>query len=189
MPASTKYRETTTYKSYNDTYYSRVYTDRKQYMNTSTAYDIPTAYPQRKTTHKPASKTKQKTSASKRIDARYIKIYMIAAVVVVLCFTMIYRQSVILESNQNIKALEKEYTSLVAANQAMKSKIDTSLEMGEIEKFAREELGMMKPETGQIFYVDMNMEDTGSSGSVSDSGMISVSGIQGALVNAFRVLK
>ncbi|MEE1048956.1 MAG: septum formation initiator family protein [Clostridia bacterium] len=189
MPASTKYRESTnTYKSY-DTYYNRIYTDRKQYLNTSTAYDIPTAYPERKNVRKPAAKTAKRTASSKRMDARYMKVYMIAAVFVILCFTMIYRQTVILESNQQIKALEKEYSALVAANQAMQSKIDTSLEMGEIEKFAREELGMMKPETGQVFYVDMNMEDTGSLGSVTESGMTAISGIQGTLVNAFRVLK
>lgn len=189
MPASTKYRESTnTYKSY-DTYYNRTYTERKQYLNTSTAYDIPTTYPERRNVRKSVAKAPERKASSKGIDIRYIKVYLIAAIVVILCFTMIYRQTVILESNQQIKALEKEYSAIIASNQAMQSKIDTSLEMGEIEKFAREELGMMKPETGQVFYVDMDMEDTGSSGSVDESGMTVISGIQGTLVNAFRVLK
>lgn len=190
MPASTKYREqSNTYKSY-DAYYNRAYAERKQYMNTSTAYDIPASYPDRvRTAKQPTGVKRKKSTAKPAVNYKFVRVCLLAAAFVMLCFTIIYRQTVILESNQEIKKLEKEYSALLATNQAMQSKIDMSLEMGEVEKYAREELGMMKPETGQIFYVDMQMEDAGGKGNVSESGMTALSGIQGTLVNAFRVLK
>lgn len=184
MP-TTKYREKNT--NY-DTYYSKAYTERKQYMNISTAYEIPPTYPKRE-----AERQMERTSAKRRkaktsADTRRARMCLVAAAFIFLCFTLIYRQTVILESNQELKKLETQYAEILASNQAMQSKIDMSLEMGEVEKFAREKLGMMKPESGQMFYVDMQMEDAGGKGSVGESGVTAISGIQGTLVNAFRVL-
>lgn len=186
MPA-TKYRERNT--NY-DAYYSKAYTERKQYMNmnVSTAYEIPPTYPKREVERQAERTNAKKSKAKSSVDTRRVRICFAVATFVFLCFTLIYRQTVILESNQELKKLETQYAELLASNQAMQSKIDMSLEMGEVEKFAREKLGMMKPESGQMFYVDMQMEDVGGKGSVSESGMTAISGIQGTLVNAFRVL-
>ena len=136
------------------------------YTNSSTAYDIPAAYPER--TAEPKQPTKRKDAVRTRSVGKtrssFARVMLIALGVLLISFTIIYRQSVILESNQRIKELEKELAALNSANQSMQTKIDMEIEMGEVEKRAREELGMMKPESNQMFYIDMNMPDSGSKG-------------------------
>ena len=136
------------------------------YVNSSAAYDIPAAYPER--TAEPKQPTKRQGAAQTRsvgkTQSGFVRIMLIALGVLLISFTIIYRQSVILESNQRIKELEKELAALNSANQSMQTGIDMEIEMGEVEKRAREELGMMKPESNQMFYIDMNMPDSGSKG-------------------------
>lgn len=193
MPTSTKYREKSTTYGTQNFYDSRTYSGRRQYQNTSSAYDYPTFYPERRTSVQtktkvaaPAREREPKTNARARVSA--IRACAVAVLAFILCFSVIYRYSIILESNQEIKALEKQYEGLLSENQILQGKIDRYLEMGEVEKIAREQLGMMKPETHQIFYIDIKMDDMGGSGSiVSNEGAGVISGTPGALVNAFRV--
>lgn len=194
MPTYTRDRERnytrTSYNLYNSSSYSRKY-----YSNTSTAYEIPMTYPERVKTpaNRPVQKPKSRTAQEKRATSSKTGIIRVCTVLMlafVLCCAVVYRYAVILECNQEIKALEKQYETILSENQVMQGKIDRSLEVGEIEKVAREELGMMKPEAYQIFYIDMDMQDMGSAGSASsnqNSGALV--GIPGTLVNAFRVLK
>ena len=70
----------------------------------------------------------------------------------------------------------------------MQVKIDGKLEKGEIEKIAREELGMMAPESYQVFYIQMDMQDGGDGHNDNKSGD-AVLGTPGTLINAFKVLK
>ena len=194
MPTYTRDRETnytrTSYNQYDNSAYSRKY-----YSNTSTAYEIPMTYPERVKTPsgRPEQKTKKTVAQERKATYSKAEIVKVCAVLVlafVLCCSVVYRYAVILECNQEIKALEKQVDAILSENQVMQGKIDRSLEVGEIEKVAREELGMMKPEAYQIFYIDMDMQDVGSSGSAKaaqSSGALV--GIPGTLVNAFRVLK
>ncbi len=193
MPTSTKYREkSNTYVTHNF-YDSRTYSGRRQYQNTSSAYDYPTFYPERmapvQTKPKVAAPERERAAgADARVRASAIRACAIAVLAFILCFSVIYRYSVILESNQEIKALEKQYEGILSENQIMQGKIDRYLEMGEVEKIAREQLGMMKPETYQIFYIDIKMDDLGGNGSTASSESAgAITGTPGALVNAFRV--
>ncbi len=191
VPATTKSREkTNTYRN-QSTYYGRAADDKRLYANASSAYDMPLTYPERRARPSKSSAIERNRKSSPykaRVNKNASRVFVFVAFLAALCFFVIYRQTVILESNQEIKRLEKEYTALLSSNQAMQSEIDMWLEMGEVEKYAREELGMIKPETNQIFYIDMDMEDISGEGSVSSSAANAVSGIQGSLVNAFRVL-
>lgn len=193
MPTSTKYREkSNTYGTHN-LYDSRTYSGRRQYQNTSSAYDYPPFYPERmvpaQTKPKAAAPARERAAkADARVRAGAIRACAVAVLAFILCFSVIYRYSIILESNQEIKALEKQYEGILSENQILQGKIDRYLEMGEVEKIAREELGMMKPETYQIFYIDMQMDDLGGTGSTaSKEGVGAIAGTPGALVNAFRV--
>ena len=193
MPTSTKYREkSNTYVTHNF-YDSRTYSGRRQYQNTSSAYDYPTFYPERmapvQTKPKAAVPARERAArADARVRASAIKACAVAVLAFILCFSVIYRYSLILESNQEIKALEKQYEGILSENQILQGKIDRYLEMGEVEKIARQQLGMMKPETYQIFYIDIKMDDLGGNGSTaSNEGVGAIAGTPGALVNAFRV--
>ena len=193
MPTSTKYREKSTTYGTQNFYDSRTYSGRRQYQNTSSAYDYPTFYPERmspvQTKPKAAAPARERAAkADARVRVRAIRACAVAVLAFILCFSVIYRYSVILECNQEIKALEKQYEGIVSENQLLLGKLDRYLEMGEVEKIAREQLGMMKPETYQIFYIDIQMDDLGGSGSTaSNEGTGAIAGTPGALINAFRV--
>lgn len=187
VPTPTRTRErSNTHKSYN-TYYDRALSGKGVYANTSSAYEIPSAYPERSVRKTPAPSQGKKTQT--KTGRVTVRAFAFIVVLVALCCSVIYRQTVILENNQEIKKLQKEYAAVLASNQAMQAKIDMWLETGEVEKYAKEELGMIKPQTNQTFYIDMHLEDMSGEGSVSASAASAVSGIQGSLVNAFRVLK
>ena len=105
-----------------------------------------------------------------------------------MCCLMIYRYAMILETNDTIEKLNDTIAEAEAKNQALSAKIDRGLEVGALEEYATEELGMIRPDNAQVFYIDMQMEDTSYSPEESDEGVI-LQGTTGALVNAFRVLK
>ena len=94
---------------------------------------------------------------------------------------------------QSIETLKVRKTTLEYLRQngfkTVEDIIDKQLEMGEIEKYAREELGMMKAESYQKFYIDMNMPDEGTAVKSENRAQNAVSGVPGTLMNAFRVLK
>ncbi len=196
MPAPTKYKNNSyTYNSRNLYSSDRVYSDRMYTGTSSTAYDIPVRYPRTRVTPKTTpevekmpnrSKSDKKASVSR---AKMTKVVMLVGVLFILCITVLYRYGIILTCNQQIKELEAQRNEILASNQAAQAKIDKQFEMNEIEKYAKENLGMMKPQSYQIFYIDMNMGDESGEGTISKTSPGALTGVSGTLVNAFRVLK
>lgn len=107
--------------------------------------------------------------------------------VVMLCSLMIYRYAMILETNSMIDDLNEQMTQLEYDNQYLAAKLESNLELGTLEKYATEELGMMHPETSQIFYVDVNMQDEAVMEETEVKG--NLQGVPGALMHAICVLK
>lgn len=194
MPTPTGYSNRTnsygSQSSYNRQNYSgNVYSGR-----TSTAYDIPRYYPDSRTvspvTDKPRQAEVRKAVPKKKSFSRETRRTVAAiGLLFVLCITVLYRYAMILSSNQEIRELEKRYNTLLTDNQTMQAKLDRQLELGEVERYAREELGMMKAESYQKFYIDMNMPDGGIAADSKNGAKSAVSGVPGTLMNAFRVLK
>ena len=184
MPTDYKYeKRTSTYKPYNDA---------RTYGNISSAPKLPYTYPNanpKKVSRPPAKQTVDIQDIIIRNKKSVFKLIVGLAVLMLLCLTMVFRFSVILTQNQNIKELEKDYNDLLASNQAMQAQIDKQLEIDEIEKYAKENLGMMKAQSYQTYYVNMQMEDSGSVGTIGKGQPNTVVGIPGTLMNAFRVLK
>ena len=191
VPAPTKYKNNSyTYNSRN------LYSSDRMYTGTSsTAYDIPVRYPRTKVAPKTTpevekipnrSKPDKKANVSR---ANVTKVFMLVGVLFILCITVLYRYGIILTCNQQIKELEAQRNEILASNQAAQAKIDKQFEMNEIEKYAKENLGMMKPQSYQIFYIDMNMGDESGEGTISKTSSGALTGVSGTLVNAFRVLK
>ncbi len=175
MPSVTQYRERTV------NYRTKAYDYRSLYTGTNTAYDIPVSYPKRTPQPKPAQKAHTQNKNIVRAAAAFLAF-------VAICFTVICRYAIILESNQKITSLEKQYEQMLSSNQVLQTKIDKGIEMGEVERFAKNELGMMRPENHQIFYIDIEMEDLSSKKQTLPEKS-PISGTPGALVNAFSVLK
>lgn len=176
----------------NTNVYSSRYTSGTA-QRTNTAYDLTTygtaaeVAPKRRETVKkptaPAHKANVVVDKNKMRRIVTASILVFAAAMVILC-----RYVSILNGNRTISELEKQYSEVMSRNQAMQVKIDGKLEKGEIEKTAREELGMMAPESYQVFYIQMDMQDGGADSGDSKSGD-AVLGTPGTLMNAFRVLK
>lgn len=165
------------------------------YSGTSTAYDFPIRYPEVKPTPGTSNDVRKKTSSDTKSKqnrasrSKVTKTVILVGVLFLLCITVLYRYGIILTCNQQIKQLEAQRDEILASNQAARAKIDKQFEMNEIEKYAKENLGMMKPQSYQIFYIDLNMKDEGSDGTVTNTSSGTLSGVPGVLVNAFRVLK
>lgn len=194
MPAPTKYRSKNNAYRNNSAYkYDRVYS------GTGTVYDIPTVSQEpevrRRKEPKPEIVDTNKNEKGLVIGKYKIRVQSVlkasvfVGVLFIMCMTLLYRYGAIIECNHRISDLEKERDAIISTNQAIQTRIDKQLEISEIEKYAKEELGMMKPEPYQMFYIDMQMQDAGGEGSGAKSGSGKVKGAPGALVNAFRVLK
>lgn len=140
-------------------------------------------------TKSPAAVKRMAWKISKRKFAG--SVLKIAAVFLVGC-TLVYRNAMILESNQKISKMQSQYETILSQNQAIATKIEQSVEIGALEEKATEELGMMKPDASQVFYVDMEMGDgveNAEKGNAASSSGSALKGAPGALVHAFQVLK
>ncbi len=137
---------------------------------------------------KPATETKTSQVQTSSNQKKMLKTFCKIAGVMALCFLMIYRYAMILESNDRITKLTAQVAELTANNQAMQDKLDRGLELGSLETYATQELGMIRPDSTQVFYVDVQLENT--TVGTDDSGETNVlQGTPGALVHAIRVLK
>lgn len=85
-------------------------------------------------------------------------------VMVAMCFLMAFAvvdgYVKINEANNEISSLANEYNDIVASNQALQVKIDKAVDLKELQTLAGEKFGMMRPERYQMFYVDLEMEDS-----------------------------
>lgn len=121
----------------------------------NTAYDL-TPYripvepaPKRQETVKKPSAPAHRANAA--VDKKKMRRIATASVIVFMAAMVILCRYVsILNGNRTISELEKQYSEVISQNQAMQVKIDGKLEKGEIEKTAKEELGMMTPENYQV---------------------------------------
>lgn len=210
MPTTTKYRKTSGYRSGYAVRGGKNYEVACRrgysgsYVNTSTAYDIPAVYPRPAVRPGPETEIKkapvksapvqkkQKAAAKKKKGHRsLVQLYLKIACVFLLCCTMLYRYAMILETNAKIADMKKEYQAIVAQNQAIQAKIDKNMELGTLEEYATGKRGMMRPDTSQIFYIDMQMGDAAENkDQESDTeGKNAIQGTPGALVHAIQVLK
>lgn len=108
-------------------------------------------------------------------------------VVFVMCCLMIYRYTLILESNEKITKLGSDLAAAEYQNQSIQAKIDRALELGTLEEYATGKLGMIRPDQSQIFYVDVQMGDETTA--KEEDKPNTLSGTPGALIHAIRVLK
>lgn len=194
MATITPQRDSRVTRRYNDSV-----STRDRYYNTASATarvaDYPLTRPDYIPSRIPASRPTARPQQNKQTQekdmpavhnkkelAKYILLFV---GIFAMCCLMIYRYAMILETNATIEKLSDTIVEAEAKNQALAAKIDRGLEVGALEDYATEELGMIRPDNSQVFYVDMQME--GSSYIAEENGVV-LQGATGALVNAFRVL-
>lgn len=81
----------------------------------------------------------------------------------VVCFTVAFfivqGYVQINETENHITSLKKELRMVEAENQAIKAKIDKSVDLKTLQGIASEQFGMVRPENYQVFYIDLDAED------------------------------
>lgn len=87
------------------------------------------------------------------------KIALIVAAVFVVLLTVSYRNSQINEKFSQLQSLKKELSSLQKENEQLKVNIENSLNLNNVEKIAKEKLGMQKLTNKQTLYVSLPKKD------------------------------
>ncbi len=127
-------------------------------MHRTAAVTVPVQMPIRRMT------SEERAVAGQKAKARVHHIIWVA-IIFVMCVFMIYRQTAIFGKNQEIEKLNSEYNGILVTNEGIQSSIDKSVELGNLESMAKNELGMVAPDSSQVFYIDMgNCDEVVSTG-------------------------
>ncbi len=122
-------------------------------------------YPKKSTAKKKSNNTKNiKKNSQAKNDKKEQKLKKNKAILFVLIgfalvFTMSYRNALISQNYSNIKTLEKKLAVVQKENEQLEVNIETSMNLKNIEKSAKDMLGMQKIADVQTVYVDLPRED------------------------------
>lgn len=103
--------------------------------------------------------TEGERRANKRKFKARIKAIAAIGIIFFMCLAMLYGQAAIFGKNQEIESLESEYSKVLVTNEGIQAEIDKSIELGNLESIAKNRLGMISPDSSQVFYVDMGAKD------------------------------
>ena len=97
-------------------------------------------------------KSKQKTETAKKIIA---STFFAFGILFIICT----RYAQINELSHKLNSLEKDLTSAEALNQQLSSEVDSKTDLNYIEKYAKYQLGMQKPDEKQIVRIAYDKQD------------------------------
>ena len=103
--------------------------------------------------------TRRKAPVIRKISRKTGKVFMIVFLVMYLALG-IYERSCIISLDTEIRALEEEYRQAVNYNDDLQTKLLSSGSIMEVERYAVEVLGMVKPQATSISYVIYDKNDT-----------------------------
>lgn len=179
--------------------YRSVYTGNYNRTASSAArkYDYPLSYPRHSVQRpeiqkpKPVEKAAVKTVGKAKGRKLTFKVFSRVAFIFAMCCVLLYRNAVILESNDKITKLKSELAAAESSKQAVQAKIDKGLELGKLENYAKTNLGMVYPDNSQILYIDMQLGNGAQTDAQEEQkkSELALKGTPGALVHAIQVLK
>lgn len=102
---------------------------------------------------------RQKVQLSKEQKQRQKNITLVVIGIFILLLTISYRNSQINEKFSEVQSLKKELASLEKENEQLEVTIENSLNLNNIEKQAKEQLGMQKLTNKQTQYVTLPKKD------------------------------
>lgn len=101
----------------------------------------------------------RRTTVRKKIDRKTAKVFMI--IFLLFYFVLgIYERSCIISLDTEIRVLEEEYRQAVNYNDDLQTKLLSSGSITEVERYAVQVLGMVKPQSTNISYVIYDRNDT-----------------------------
>lgn len=102
---------------------------------------------------------RQEVKISKEQKKKQLKITLAVIAIFGLLLTISYRNSQINEEFNKMQNLKQELTSVQKENEQLKVSIENGLNLNNIEKLAKEKLGMQKLTNRQIVYVTLPKKD------------------------------
>ena len=102
---------------------------------------------------------KQEIKISKEQKVKHRKITLLVLAIFVVLLTISYRNTQIDEKFNNMQGLKAQLASLQKENQQLQVTIENSLNLSNIEKQAKEKLGMQKLTNKQTVYVTLPKKD------------------------------
>lgn len=102
---------------------------------------------------------RQQVKISKEEKSRQFKLTMTVIAIFALLLTISYRNSQINEKFSNVQTLKKQLSSIQKENEQLKVNIENSVNLSNIEKQAKERLGMQKLTNKQTVYVNLPKKD------------------------------
>ena len=103
---------------------------------------------------------KAKTNAKSKVAFSFTaKSFFMVAAAFVIAFFMVRGYIAINEAENNITSLKNELRMIQSENQAIKAKIDKSIDLKNLQLVANEKFGMVRPENYQVFYMDLDFDD------------------------------
>ena len=102
---------------------------------------------------------RQDIKISKEQKKKRTKATLVVIAIFALLLTISYRNSKINERFTEVQSLKKELSSLQKENEQLKVNIENSLNFNNIEKLAKEKLGMQKLTNKQTVYVSLPKKD------------------------------
>lgn len=102
---------------------------------------------------------RQEVKISKEQRKRQIKLTLLVVAIFALLLTISYRNSQINESFNKVQKLKQELSSLEKENEQLNVNIENGLNLNNIEKIAKEKLGMQKLTSKQTVYVTLPKKD------------------------------
>ncbi len=102
---------------------------------------------------------RQEIKISKEQIKRRRNVALIVVAIFVVLLTVSYRNSQINEKFSQVQKLKKELSSIQKENEQLKVNIENSLNLNNVEKIAKEKLGMQKLTNRQTLYVSLPKRD------------------------------
>ena len=95
----------------------------------------------------------------KKFTLAPLKAVILIGTIVTVCALMIFNQMKLNEVSNQISDINIKLTALTGENIRLQNHIDSSVSVKEIDKFATEQLGLIKPQTAQIEYLSLATND------------------------------
>ena len=102
---------------------------------------------------------RQDVKVSKVQKERQMKLTLIVVAIFIFLLTISYRNSQINEKFSEVQNLKNQLSSLQKENEQLKVSIENGLNLNNIEKLAKEKLGMQKLTNKQTLYVSLPKRD------------------------------
>ncbi len=139
------------------------------------------------------NREKERALTQKQMREKRVKTFALVVVAFMLSFIVINRYVEINEARNAMNKLQKEYNSIVAANQDLRAKIDKAVDLKKLQTVASERFGMVRPERYQMFYIDMQQADKAENVAREKDGnereKIAVQGVPGTLISNMKMFK